>query len=239
MANRAHGVLSKFFKWVCARDDELTSPVIGVERPAPERARERMLDDDEIVRLWKALDAIGGPTAAALQVLVLTGQRKHEIALLEWDEIGLGVMDAGINVLDLPAARMKGRQAHMLPMSTQAAEIIDAQPRVNDLVFAYKRPHFERLKREIDARMGDVSKWVIHDVRRSVASGMARIGIALPVIEKVLAHRKGSFAGVAGTYQRHTFLPEMASALQRWGDHVEGLVSGRKLTKVVRLHKPQ
>src|SRR5262249_20485279 len=75
MANRVHGVLSKFFKWVCARDEELTSPVIGVERPAPENVRERVLDDDELVQLWKVLDEIGGPTAAAVQVLLLTRHR--------------------------------------------------------------------------------------------------------------------------------------------------------------------
>ena len=63
------------------------------------------------------------------------------------------------------------------------------------------------------------------------SSGMARIGIALPVIEKILAHRKGTFAGIVGVYQRHSFLPEMAAAMQRWGDHVEDLVSGRKAAR--------
>jgi integrase len=229
MANRVHGVLSNFFKWVCARDDELTSPVIGVERPAPERVRERVLDDDEIARLWKVLDAIGGPTAAAVQVLLLTGQRRNEIALLKFSEVKS-------DTLELPAERMKGKQGHTVPLSTQAAAIIAAQHRVGERVFVHESPHFDRLKREIDARMGDVPKWVVHDVRRSVASGMARIGIAVPVIEKILAHRKGTFAGVVGVYQKHSFLPEMAAALQRWGDHVEGLVSGRRPAKVVRLH---
>src|SRR5262249_31319160 len=227
MANRVHGVLSKFFKWVCARDEELTSPVIGVERPAPENVRERVLDDDEIVRLWKVLDAIGGPTAAAVQVLLLTGQRRNEIALLSWSE----VKD---DVLELPAGRMKGRQGHIVPLSAQAAAIIAGQRRIGERVFMHESPHFDRLKREIDARMGDVAPWVTHDIRRSVASGMARIGIAVPVVEKILAHRKGTFAGVVGIYQRYSFLPEMATALQKWGDHIERLVSG-KPAKVVRL----
>jgi integrase len=232
MANRVHGVLSKFFKWVCARDDELTSPVIGVERPAPERVRERVLDDEEIVRLWKVLDAIGGPTAAAVRLLLATGQRRNEIALLKWSEV------KG-DAIELPAGRMKGGRGHTVPLSDQAAAIIAAQRHIGDLVFVHASPHFDRLKREIDARMGNVPKWVIHDIRRSVASGMARIGIALPVIEKILAHRKGTFAGVVGVYQRHTFEPEMATALQRWSDHVEDLVSGRRAAKVVRLHRPR
>jgi integrase len=229
MANRVHGVLSKFFKWVCARDDELTSPVIGVERPAPENVRERMLADDEIVRLWKALDAIGGPTAAVVQVLLLTGQRRNEIALLRWSEV------KG-DALELPAERMKGRQGHIVPLSTQTAAIIAAQRRIGERVFVHESPHFDRLKREIDARMGDVAPWVTHDIRRSVASGMARIGIAVPVIEKILAHRKGTFAGVVGIYQRHSFLPETATALQRWGDHIEQLISG-KPAKILKLRR--
>jgi len=229
MANRVHGVLSKFFKWICARDEELASPVIGVERPAPENVRERVLDDNEIVRLWKALDEIGGPTAAAVQVLLLTGQRRNEIALLSWSE----VKD---DVLELPAGRMKGRQGHVVPLSTQAAAIIASQRRIGERVFVHESPHFDRLKRALDARMGDTAPWVTHDIRRSVASGMARIGIAVPVIEKILAHRKGTFAGVVGIYQRHSFLPEMATAMQRWGDHVEQLVSG-KPAKVLRLRR--
>jgi integrase len=229
MANRAHGVLSKFFKWVCARDDELTSPVIGVERPAPENVRERVLDDAEIVRLWKALEAIGGPTAAAVQILLLTGQRRNEIALLRHSEV------KG-DVLELPAGRMKGKRGHTAPLSTQAAAIIAAQPRIGERVFVHESPHFDRLKREIDARMGDIPKWVTHDIRRSVASGMARIGVPVPVIEKILAHRKGTFAGVVGVYQKHSFLPEMAAALQKWADHVDRIVGGQP-AKVVKLRR--
>ena len=82
--------------------------------------------------------------------------------------------------------------------------------------------------------MGDTPKWKTHDIRRSVASGMARIGIDVPVIEKILAHRTGTFAGVVGVYQRHSFFPEMAAALQRWGDHIEQLVTG-KSAEVVKL----
>jgi integrase len=220
-ANRALSVLSKFFKWLCERDVIAASPCIGVSRPAEETSRDRTLDDTELRRLWRAAEAIGGPTAAALRVLILTGQRKNEIALLRWSEV------RG-HVLELPAERMKGKKAHTLPLSTQAAAIIAAQPRIGDLVFIHKRPHFERLKRALDAHMGSTPRWTVHDVRRSVASGMARIGVVLPVIEKVLAHRGGTFGGVAGIYQRHSFLPEMAAALQRWADHVEGLASGRK-----------
>jgi len=235
MANRAHGVLRKFFNWLCERDDDLTSPVIGVKAPAPERVRERVLNDDELRRLWLAAEAIGGREGACIKLLICTGQRRSEISHLKLREVGN-------DVLELPAARMKGKQAHIVPLSTQAAAIIADMPK---LVPQVPRPdgyvwgespvgHFHRIKDQLDAHMGDVPHWVVHDIRRSVASGMARIGIAVPVIEKILAHKTGTFRGIVGTYQRHSFLPEMAVAMQKWADHVEQLVTG-KAAKVVKL----
>jgi len=230
MANRVRGVLSKFYNWMCERDDDLVSPVIGVKAPAAENVGERVLDDDELRRLWKACEAIGGREGACIKLLILTGQRRGEISHLRWREVG-------DDVLELPAPRMKGKRAHTVPLSTQAAGIIGAMPRTGDYVFG-RSPvgHFHRIKDRLDERMGNTPKWVIHDVRRTVASGMARIGIAVPVIEKIMAHRKGTFAGVVGVYQRHSFLPEMAAAMQRWGDYVEQLVTG-KSAKVVKLRR--
>ena len=237
MANRVHGVLSKFFKWVCARDEELVSPVIGVERPAPENVRERVLDDAELVRLWKACEAIGGREGACIKLLVLSGQRRSEISHLTWREVGN-------DVLELPAARMKGKQTHIVPLSTQAATIIANMPKLvpqvpqpDDYIWGDSPVgHFHRIKDQLDAHMGDTQKWVIHDIRRSVASGMARIGIPVPVIEKILAHRKGTFAGIVGVYQKYSFAPEMAVALQKWADHIERLVGGQP-AKVVKLRR--
>jgi integrase len=230
MANRARAVLSKLFAWIAERDDDFVSPVIGVKPPAPERVRERVLDDDELRRLWLAADAIGGREGACVKLLMLTGQRRSEIARLRWGEVGDGV-------IELPPERMKGKQSHVVPLSIQAVAVIAAMPRSGDHIFGRTLvEHFHGVKCALDARMGDVPAWVIHDVRRSVASGMARIGVQLPVIEKILAHRKGSFAGVVGIYQRYGFMPEMAAAMQKWADHVDRLVGG-KPAKVVRLRR--
>src|SRR5262249_38306152 len=161
-------------------------------------------------------EAIGGVAGACVKLLVLSGQRRSEIADLRWAEVAS-------DILELPAARMKGRQPHFVPLSTQAAAIIAAMPKLVPHVpqrdgYVFGRPvgHFDRIKRQLDVHMGDVAPWVMHDIRRSVASGMARIGIAVPVIEKILAHKSGTFRGIVGTYQRHSFLPEMAAAMQRW-----------------------
>jgi len=239
MANRTHGVLSKFFKWLMTKldDADFVSPVIGVERPAEEHVGERVLNDDEIVKLWAACDALGGREGACVKLLLLTGQRRSEISHLKWGEVGN-------DVLELPAPRMKGKRAHMVPLAAQAAAIIADMPKLvpqvpkpDGCVFGESPVgHFHRIRDRLDEHMGDIPKWVIRDIRRSVASGMARIGIAVPVVEKILAHRKGTFAGIVGVYQKYGFLPEMTVAMQRWGDHVERLVTARD-AKIVKLRK--
>jgi integrase len=248
MANRVRGVLSKFFGWLAERDVITSSPMVGIKAPTKEIPRERVLSDDELKALWLAADAIDEPAGACIKILMLTAARRSEIARLKWSEVPDG------DALMLPAKRMKGKAAHIIPLSTQAAAIIAAQPQVGDYVFG-KTPvgHFHRIKFELathmklqldthmkpeqlNAPMERTAPWVIHDIRRSVATGMAKLGIAIPVIERLLAHKSGTFKGVVGIYQRHSFLPELAVAVQRWADHLDQLV-GRKSAKVVRLRR--
>ena len=226
-ANRTHAAVGKFFKWLCQRDVIAASPCIGVDRPTMEIPCERVLSDDEMRKLWAACGQLDPFATACIRLLILTGQRRVEIAGLRWNEVG-------DDALELPVERMKGRRSHVVPLSSQACAIIDGVPRSGDRVFGHLLGRIDAVKRKLHRHMGDTPHWTLHDIRRSVASDMARIGIALPVIEKILAHRKGTFAGVVGIYQRHSFLPEMAAAMQKWGDHVERLVSG-KAAKVVRL----
>src|SRR5262249_9843300 len=134
-----------------------------------------------------------------VKLLILTGQRRSEIAGLRWTEV-----DG--DALAIPAERMKGKQAHIVPLSAQAAAIIAAMPKVDEFVLGTAlRWHFHHIKRALDARRGPASNGVIHEVRGSVASGMAKIGVPVPTVEKILAHRSGTFRGIVGTYQRHSF----------------------------------
>jgi integrase len=236
-ANRVRAVLSKFFGWLCERDVIAASPCVGVKAPSAEVARARVLNDAELKKLWAAAEAIGGPTGAYVKLLILTGQRRSEIAGLKWSEI-----DG--DMLVLAASRMKGKKAHILSLSTQARAVIDGipklmpqVPRSDDCVLGRKLGwHFHHVKRDLDTHMGDTPKWVIHDIRRSVASGLARLGVAIPTIERIMAHSKGMLGGVTGTYVRHSFLPEMALAMQKWADHVERIVTG-KVATVVKLQR--
>jgi integrase len=235
-ANRTKAALSKFFNWLATRDVIAASPCAGVPAPSRERARDRVLSDDELRRLWLAAEALGGRVGAYIKLLILTGQRRSEISGLLWREVDGDLLTIG-------AERMKGRAPHVVPLSTQAAAIIASMPklvpgipRASDPVLALSE-NFTRLKRALDAHMGEAPHWVLHDIRRTVSSGMAKIGVPVPVIEKILAHRSGTFKGIVGVYQRHSFLPEMGVAVQRWADHLERLVGGRPARLVKLRHR--
>jgi integrase len=235
MANRTHAHLSKFFNWLCERDVIAASPCAGVKPPSAEQARERSLSDDEIKSLWLACDAIGGPAGPCIKLMLLTGQRHGEV-------VGMRRSEISGDVWVLAPERTKNKRRHEVPLCAQALAIIDALPLITgdeDFVFTSSRTrrlgNFSHAKAAIDARMKPGTAWVLHDLRRTVASGMARLGIKLPVIEKVLNHASGSFRGIVGVYQRHDFAAEKRDALQRWADHIDAVVSGEPAGKVVSL----
>jgi integrase len=174
-----------------------------------------------------AASELGHPHAGIARLLILTGQRRNEIADLRWSEV-----DLEESTLHLPAARTKNGRPHDVPLSASALAIIAGLPRLvdADLVFTIKRKPitgFSRMKERLDEASG-VTDWTLHDLRRTVASGLQRLGVRLEVTEAVLNHRSGSMAGIVGVYQRHDYADEKRDALARWGDHVDALVSGRK-----------
>jgi integrase len=234
MANRVHAHLSKFFNWLCERDVIAASPCAGVKRPSAENARDRILSDDEIKALWLACGDIGDPAGACIKVLLLTGQRRSEVAGMRRGEING-------DVWTLAPERTKNKQRHDVPLAAQALAIIEGMPKIagGDYVFTTSGwaplGRFDRIKHELDAHMKPQTPWVLHDVRRSAASGMAKLGIRLPVIEKCLNHTGGSFRGIVGVYQRHDFAAEKADALQRWADHIDAIVRGEPAGKIVSL----
>jgi len=225
MANRALGQLSKFFNWMLERDIITASPCAGIKPPAKEHARERLLSDDEIKSLWFACDTIKGPAGPVVKLLLLTGQRCGEV-------VGMKRSEISGDVWTLPPERTKNKMRHEVPLSAQALAIIDAMPVIDeDFVFTSSATRrlgkMSHAKKALDAQIKPKEPWVLHDLRRTAASGMAALGIKLPVIEKVLNHKSGSFRGIVGVYQRHEYAAEKRDALQRWANHVEGLVSGK------------
>ena len=167
------------------------------------RSRDRVLDDDELRLVWQAADKIGWPFGPLIQLLTLTGQRRDEVGQMQWSEINIKKQ-----LWTLPRERVKTDQPHEVPLSTAAIGILKSLPRSRGFVFSTNgrtpASGFSKAKRRIDALLPpDMAPWRLHDLRRTVASGMARLNINLPVIEKVLAHSSGSFAGIVGVYQRH------------------------------------
>jgi integrase len=226
-ANRLHAVLRAFFSWARKKRLVASNPCTGLDRPAKEQSRDRVLDDKELRAVWLAAGGLGHPSAGIVRLLILTGQRRNEIADLRWSEI-----DLDERVLHLPKERTKNARAHDVPLSAQALAIVAGLPRLADadLVFTIKRKPitgFSRMKGKLDTASG-VAGWTIHDLRRTVASGLQRLGVRLEVTEAVLNHRGGSMAGIVGVYQRHDYASEKRDALARWADHVDALVSGKK-----------
>jgi integrase len=228
LANRVRSYLKGFFAWAIDEDIVQSSPVDKIRTPTVETPRDRVLVDAELRSVWLAAEGLGSPFGPVLRLLILTGQRLGEVSGMRWSEL-----DLATKLWSLPGERVKNKKSHTVPLSPQALAIIEATPRIAncDYVFtAHGRTAvtgFSKIKRALDASLpADMKPWRMHDLRRSAATGMARIGTDIAVIEKVLNHTSGTFRGVVGVYQRHDFEDERKIALDRWGRHVEALATG-------------
>jgi integrase len=245
MANRTLAAVRKWYAWMGGKSkggrkatmkSRLTNnPCFGVEAPGKEQSRERVLTDTEIVALWKAADTDGEPYGSFSKILLLTGQRRGEVAGMRHDELDLDKA-----LWSLPSSRTKNKRPHVIPLSVQAVAIIKAMmPAADDYVFTAARGRaiaaFHPFKERLDQRMATApGSWTLHDVRRTVATGMAAVGVQPRIVEAVLNHVSGVRAGVAGTYNRHLYLNEKRQALEFWGAHIERLVTGEP-AKIVPL----
>ena len=241
MANRNLAAVRKLFNWCLARDVIQVSPCSLIEPPAPERSRDRILNDDELRLVWNAAGTDPSPFGPLVKLLILTGQRLAEVGGMRWDEL-----DLANKLWTLPAERVKNGERHEVPLSDAALGILAALPRIKTtkgFVFTTRRDAavsgFSRAKDRLDttiaANGAAPEHWTFHDIRRTMASGMARLGINLPVIEKILNHTSGSFRGVVGVYQRHSYSDEKRRALDAWATFVQSIVSRDRPTNVVLL----
>jgi len=228
-ARHLFGVLSKLFAWLIQQRRVTVNPCVGVHRPETPKARDRVLSNSEIARFWKAADATGEPVAGLLKLLLLTGCRLNEVAGMRWSELS----DDGASWL-IPGERTKNHRPHIVPLTSLVREIIDNAKRIEGCDFVFSNTGsspisgWSKVKDRIDAAMKPATPWVLHDLRRTAATGMAEIGIAPHIVEAVLNHVSGARAGVAGTYNRAQYLPEKTAALKRWAVHVQGLAAGKQ-----------
>jgi integrase len=228
MANRTLAIVKRLLTWAASRDLVEANVAQFVEPPADETRRDRVLSDAELVEIWRAADAQGGPYGTGVQLLILTAARREEIFGLSESELDLSAA-----AIRLPASRTKVKEGRTIPLSAPALAILGGLPRLAGpylLSATGERPwcDFPRSKRYLDARLPGMTPWVLHDIRRSVATGLQRLGARLETIEAVLGHVSGSRRGIVGMYQRHAFETEARAALDTWGRYVESLLSGEK-----------
>ena len=221
MADRVLAHLRKAFNWQAARDDQFTPPVVrGMARTkSADRARNRVLSDEEIRDLWKALDAakVPQPFPALVRMLLLTCQRREEVASMAWEEIEDGVWQ-------IPSTRFKTGLPNTVPLS-QAARRLIGDSKGKGFVFTTDGDHpfsgFSKAKAALDAKIAELREqddrnpmphWVFHDLRRTGRSLMSRAGVLSDIAERVLGH---AIPGVRGVYDRHSYSAEKREALEK------------------------
>jgi integrase len=241
LANRTLALVRRFFNWCLERDILAASPCAGVAPPAPETSRDRVLSDVELRKLWLACEGEEYPFGPLVQQLILTGQRVDEMRCLPWHEI-----DLTQKLWSLPGERAKNGRANMVPLSDLSADIFKKLPRVKNsngnsqFVFTTTGTTpvsgEARAKQRLADAIGSSEHWTLHDIRRTVASGLQRLGFPIEVVEAILNHKSGTVRGVAAVYARHDYADEKRQALDAWARHVEAIVSG-KSANVVSMNK--
>lgn len=265
LANRTRAAARTFFGWCIDKALIEENPFERTKPVTAEKARDRILSDDELRLVLHALDRLDWRWRALYQLLILTGQRRDEVAGMAWTEIR--DLNGTEPVWTLPASRTKNGRKHVIPLPPAAVAILRGLPRVQVKVtpnrterhvdspfvltttgktpisgFSKAKEHLDKAIIEVACERAkkhggdavEVAPWRIHDLRRTMASGTAKLGVSLAVVEKALNHVSGTFGGIVGVYQHHDFLPERRHALNLWADHVAGLTTKRE-SNVVRL----
>lgn len=222
-ANRIHSHLRKLFNWCVERGIVETSPVVGIRAPTREQARDRVLNDDEIVAVLRTCTALPYPYGQFVPLLLATAQRRGEVSGMTWASVDL---DAKQWVI--PAELSKNGKPHVVPLNDFALRLLAGVPRFLDCDFVFTTTGrtpisgFSKALRNLHAQ-SETSEWRFHDLRRTAASGMARASVAPHVIEKVLNHISGTISGVAAIYNRYGYDAEKRQALEGWGGFLERL----------------
>jgi integrase len=238
MANRTLAVIRRVFNFGINRDIVESNPTVLVKAPGKETRRERALNAEEIKQLWERLgnmQGAGSLVRAAIQLILITGQRSGEILSMEWNEI-----DFDSATWEIPSTKTKNVQPHRVPLSSMALKIISGLPKQASYVFPSRigtsidetRPmksgalaHAIRKNREL---LG-LEQFCPHDLRRTCASGLASVGVERFIISRILNHTERN---VTAIYDRYSYDKEKRLALNLWAAKLEEIVTGKK-TKVI------
>jgi integrase len=216
MARRVMAYVHRLFRWAKSRDLTEANPASDLPKPGSEKKRDRVLSDAELAVVWKTAEEIGWPYGPAVQLLILTGARRAEISELKWSEI------QG-DTIKLSSVRTKNAQPHDMPLSVPALSVLSKMPRVAGSEFVFGKPLRSGAwsNAKLKSFAMPVAHWRIHDIRRTVSTGMNELGTEPHIVEAVLGH---TIKGVAGVYDRAKYETAKRAALEAWGAHVMALV---------------
>lgn len=231
-ARKAAEVVGKMLRWAEDRGAIERSPMDRVPRPKASSGRERVLGEAELPRVWRAAEVMDHPYGGLVKMLILSGQRLGEVKGMRWDEI-----DYGRKIWEVPAGRTKSGKGNVVPLTAIMLDVIGKMPERGPLIFSITGEHVlgspGKLKKRLDAIISESAEplepWTQHDLRRTVATGLQRLGV-MPDLIEVLQGRTLKL-GAGRRYQRYDYLPEKRAALEKWSSAVEHLI-GRQATSL-------
>ena len=239
-ANRVLAAVRSLFNWAISRDLIQANPCAMVKPPGEETRRERTLAADEIYELWPVFESLSYPFGAFLRMALLTGQRRSEVAGMRWEDV-----DLTSKTWTLSASQTKNRNAHVVPLSQAAVDILTNAPRKSAIIDGKLRPSpfvftsdgktpisgFSRAKAAADkkiaaaraaAKADPLRAWGIHDLRRTCATELGRLKIPEQIISRVLNHTAKSIT--VKHYNKYSYLEEKREALDTWAAYLERLI---------------
>jgi integrase len=232
--------IKMFMRWCERRHYVETSPAARLLLRVQSTSRTRVLSDDELKCIWRACDGFGrcestrlplpSHFATIVKLLILTGQRRGEIAQLQssW-------LDLENKTLTIPANIAKNARESVIPLCASSAALLAPllrkQPPANGYIFSARTPTskpfngWSKAKEQLD-KLSGVDGWTIHDLRRTFATRLAEMGVAPHVIERLLNHITGTISGISAVYNRAKYAEEMRSAIEAWEARVQEILSG-------------
>lgn len=229
---RALAIIRTLFRYAMTRDWVDSSPAEAIPNPSADIPRDRFLDMQEVVRVYRAADFLGYPFTGFIKMLMLTGQRRTEVASMRWADIDLA---AGTWILS--SEETKSARAHLVPLSPQAIELLKATPQIGPYIWSSDgETHikgYSKAKQKLDTFLTsggeDMKAWRLHDLRRTAATHMVRLGTSEVIVGRVLNHAPQGVT--ARTYALHSYEPEKRHALTTWAGEIDRIMAANECTE--------
>jgi len=235
LANRTLAYVRWWLNWCVERGILQASPAAGIEKPTAEKSRERVLEDDEVTAIWDVAGNLGYPSGPFLKVLLLSAQRRGEVATMRWQDV-----DLERRIWALPSTATKARRPHDVPLSSQLVALIGELPRFEGpYVFSTTSGRkaingFSKMKARCDKTLKDeesqVDDWTMHDFRRTASTWLAGAGVPPHILGALLNHTPGKIQGITSIYNRFRYVEERRAALEKWAGHLARLTEQKNKT---------